>query len=417
MNIPYLGAELFRRPRRSLAAVLSMAFGVALLLSLQAYSDGYRLAARAPLAEIGADIAAQRQGKVPESFEGILFPHSTAPIHSDEIEAIRRIPGVEDIGQSVFFWDFEKSGFLVALGLDPSAKTGPARLGSAVLQGRFLKTGDHDVAVADATYARSNNLSIGSKVSISGHTFEVVGFVDTSRIGQVANANLYIMVDDARALARAAKNVMAVHDFRPTDANILFVKANQAQVESVAKAVGTVLGSQALVSSAHSFSEVIGQAYGLVDRFSWLVGLAGLLIAVVGLVRSISSALRERRRDIGLMRAVGWGRGDVTLQLTSEAVSLAAAGAIAGLLLALLVSRVLSLVQVSIPVPWELSPTPHFLPGGATPMAVMISLSARIDPLPAVLAIGLSVLCGLAVGLWISRRATHIRPAEVLRSE
>jgi putative ABC transport system permease protein len=417
MNLHYLGAELFHRPRRSLAAFLSMTLGVALLLSLQAYSNGYRLAARVPLAEIGADIAAQRQGKVPQAFEGILFPHSTAPIHSDEIDAMRRIPGVEDVGESVFFWDFEKSGFLVVLGLDPSSNTGPARLKSAVLQGRFLAEGDRDVAVADATFARSKNLSPGSKISVAGRPFEVVGLVDTSRIGQVANANIYIMVDEARALAHAAINVMAVHDFRPTDANIVFIKANQAKVESVAKEVGSVLGSQALISSSQTFRDVIGQAYGLVDRFSWLVGLAGLLIAVVGLVRSISSALRERRRDIGLMRAVGWSRGNVWTQLTGEAVSLAAAGSLAGLVLSVLVSRALSLLRVSIPVPWELSPTPHFLPGGAAPMAVSISLSARIDLLPAAFAIGLSVLCGLVVGLWISLRATHIRPAEVLRSE
>ena len=417
MNISYLGAELFYRPRRSLAALLSMTIGVAMLLSLQAYSNGYRLAARAPLAEIGSDIAAQRQGKVPQAFEGVLFPHSTAPIHKDEIDSIRRIPGVEDVGESVFFWDFEKNSFLVALGLDPSSKTGPARLASAVLRGRFLQTGDHDVAVADATYARSNHLAVGSTVPIAGRLFQVVGFVDTSRIGQVANANLYVMVDDARALAHAAKNVMAVHDFRPTDANIVFIKANQAKVESVAQAVGAVLGTQALISSGNSFSEVIGQAYGLVDRFSWLVGLAGLLVAVVGLVRSISSALRERRRDIGLMRAVGWSRGNVASQLTSEAISLAAAGAIAGLGLAMLVSQALSSMRVSIPIPWELSPTPHFLPGGAVPMAVTISLPARIELLPAALAIGLAVLCGLVVGLWVSRRATHIRPAEVLRSE
>jgi putative ABC transport system permease protein len=417
MRISYLGAELLHRPRRTLAAFFSMTVGVTLLLSLQAYSNGYRLAARAPLAEIGSDIAAQRQGKVPQAFEGILFPHSTAPIHSDEIEAIRRIPGVEDVGESVFFWDFEKNSFLVVLGLDPSSKTGPARLASAVLQGRFLGAGDHDVAVADATYARSNNLSIGSKVPIAGRAFEVIGFVDTSRIGQVANANLYIMVDDARALAHAAKNVMAVHDFRPTDANIVFIKANQAKVESVAQAVGLLLGGEALISSAQSFSEVIGQAYGLVDRFSWLVGLAGFLVAVVGLFRSISSALRERRRDIGLMRAVGWSRGDVASQLTSEAISLAAAGAIAGLGLAVLVSFALSSMRVSIPVPWELSPTPHFLPGGAVPMAVTISLPARIELLPAALAVGLSMLCGLVVGFWMSRRATRIRPAEVLRSE
>jgi ABC-type antimicrobial peptide transport system permease subunit len=50
-------------------------------------------------------------------------------------------------------------------------------------------------------------------------------------------------------------------------------------------------------------------------------------------------------------------------------------------------------------------------------MAVTISLPARIELLPAALAVGLSVLCGLVVGLWISRRATRIRPAEVLRSE
>jgi ABC-type antimicrobial peptide transport system permease subunit len=417
VKISYLGAELLHRPRRTLAALLSMTIGVALLLSLQAYSNGYRLAARAPLAEIGSDIAVQRQGKVPQAFEGILFPHSTAPIHRDEIDTIRHIPGVEDVGESVFFWDFEKNSFLVGLGLDPSSKTGPSRLGSAVLQGRFLGTGDQDVAVADATYARSNNLSIGSKVLIAGRPFEVIGFVDTSRVGQVANANLYIMVDDARALAHAAKNVMAVHDFRPTDANIVFIKANQAKVESVAQAVGSVLGSQALISSAQSFSDVIGQAYGLVDRFSWLVGLAGFLIAVVGLFRSITSALRERRRDVGLMRAVGWSRGDVVSQLTSEAIGLAAAGAIAGLGLAMLVSHALSAMRVSIPVPWELSPTPHFLPGGAVPMAVTISLPAQIELLPAALAVGLSLLCGLVVGLWVSRRATRIRPAEVLRSE
>jgi putative ABC transport system permease protein len=375
------------------------------------------VAARAPLAEIGADIAAQRQGKLPQAFEGILFPHSTAPIHRDEIDAIRRIAGVEDVGESLFFWDFEKSYFLVVLGLDQSSSTGPARLKAAMLQGRFLNAGEHDVAVADATYAHNNGLSPGSRVLIAGKSFQVIGLVDTSRIGQIANANLYIPVEDARALAYAAKNVTAVHDFRSDDANILFIKANQAKVESVVQAVTALLGKQALVSSTRSFSEVIGQAYGLVDKFSALVGLAGLLVAVVGLLRSVGSTLRERRRDIGLMRAVGWSLGDVATQLVSEAVTLATVGAILGLGLAVLVSLALSQMRVSIPVPWELSPTPHFAPGGAVPMAVTINLSARIEALQSLLAIGLSMLCGLAVGLWVSRWATRIRPAEVLRNE
>ncbi len=418
MRLSYLVAELVKRPRRSVAALLSMAFGVALLLSLQAYSTGYRLAARAPLAEIGADIAAQRQGKVPVAFEGILFPHSTAPIHREEIEAIKRIPGVEDIGESVFFWDFEADkSFLVALGLDPASTTGPARLKTALLQGRFLLPADHDVAVADATWAKDKKLSVGSMVTIAGRSFQLVGLVDTSRIGQIANANLYIPVSDARALAHAAKNVMAVHDFRADDANILFIKANQAEVDKVAAAVGAILGKQALISSARSFSAVIDQAYGLVDRFGFLVGLAGLLVALVGLLRSIGSALRERRRDIGLMRAVGWSRRNVIVQLTSEAVGLALVGAALGFGLAEAATAALSSMRVTIPVPWELSPTPHFLPGGAMTMAVTIPLAARIEVGATIFAFGLAILSGLLVGLWVSRRATRIRPAEVLRSE
>jgi putative ABC transport system permease protein len=84
MNLPYLLAELSHRPGRTLTAVLSVAVGVALFISLQAYAAGYRQAAWAPLAQIGADIAAQRQGDVPEAFAGPVFPHSTAPIHPAE---------------------------------------------------------------------------------------------------------------------------------------------------------------------------------------------------------------------------------------------------------------------------------------------------------------------------------------------
>ncbi|MEA3336782.1 MAG: hypothetical protein U9R25_12785 [Chloroflexota bacterium] len=81
MNPTYLFTELLHRPGRTLAAVFSVALGVALFVSLQAYATGYRQAARAPMAQIGADIAAQRQGDVPEVFAGPVFPHSTAPIH------------------------------------------------------------------------------------------------------------------------------------------------------------------------------------------------------------------------------------------------------------------------------------------------------------------------------------------------
>jgi len=149
MNLPYVIAELTRRPRRSLIAALSLALGVALFVSLQAYAEGYRQAARAPLSEVGADLAAQRQGAVPEKFEGVSFPHSVAPIHRDEIDRIRQVPGVQAVAEVMFFWSFEPDGFVAGLGLDPADTFGPGRLQASLTSGRFFEPQERGVALAD----------------------------------------------------------------------------------------------------------------------------------------------------------------------------------------------------------------------------------------------------------------------------
>jgi lipoprotein-releasing system permease protein len=421
MNPTYLFTELLHRPGRTLAAVFSVALGVALFVSLQAYAAGYRQAARAPLAQIGADIAAQRQGDVPEAFEGPVFPHSTAPIHPDEVEAIRRLPGVEAVGEAVFFWDFGPDQFLVVLGFDPPASAseavGPARLQAALQDGRFLTPNDRGAAVADVSFAQENNLGLDDTLSIAGRSFTIVGLVDTSRAGQVANANLYIPLADARKISSAAPNVLAVHDFRPADTNILFIKANQAQAENVTAAVTELLGEQALVSAARSFSEVLGASFRLIDQFGWVVGLAGLLAAIVGLLRSVAANLWERRRDIALMRAVGWRRANIVRQLTAEAMVLSVVGGVAGLGLATVITLILNQTKVTIPIPWELSPTPHFLPGGALEMGLTIPLLAQIEWSTALAALALALLCGAGVGIVLASRAANAKPAEVLHNE
>ncbi len=421
MNPTYLFTELFRRPGRFLSAAISVALGVALFVSLQAYSTGYRQAARAPLALIGADIAAQRQGDVPEAFEGAVFPHSTAPIHPDEVKAIRDFPGVESVGEAVLFWNFEPDQFLVVLGLEPpsslASAVGPGRLMAALQDGRFLAPNDHWAAVADISFAQENNLRLDDTLDIAGHSFSIVGLVDTSRAGQVANANIYIPLIAAREIAGSAPNVLAVHDFRPDDSNILFIKANQAQTENVSSGVKDLLGDQALVSSAQSFNEVLGASFRLIDQFGWVISLVGLLIAVAGLLRSIASNLRERSRDIALMRAVGWLRTNIVGQLAAEAVVLSFAGGIVGLGLAAVITLILNQTSVTIPVPWELSPTPHFLQGGALEMGITIPLSAQIEWLTALAAMALAVLCGAVVGIALAGRSANTKPAEVLHNE
>lgn len=415
--ISYLISELTRRPSRTLSAIFTIGIGIALFVSLQAYAGGYRDAARAPLAEVGADITAQRQGDVPEGFAGIVYPHSVAPLHRDEINAIAAIPGVEGVAESLFFWSFEEDNFVAGLGFDPTVDFGPGRLKAGLVDGRFLQPNDHNVALADASYAAQNGLELGDVVTITGQPFTLVGLIDTARVGQVANANLYLPLADTQAMAAVAPNVLAVHDMRPDDANLLFIKAEQTQAEDVVVAAEAILGDKALVSSAESFGEQLGALFDLIDRFGVIVGLVAFLFAVAILLRAIAAGVWERRREIGMMRAVGWQRRDISRQLLAETAVITLLGGLVGLALAWGVTWLMSQTAVTVPVPWELSPSPHFLPGGAKEVAVIVPLAAQITPALAVTALGLSLAAAALVGLWLPRRIANIKPAEVLRSE
>jgi putative ABC transport system permease protein len=417
MNRAYLIAVLSYHRTRTLAGVLSIAIGVTLFITLQAFSQAYKQAARAPLTEVGANLTAQRQGDVPESFEGNVFPHSVAPIHSEEIGAIRSIPGVEDIVGAVFFWSFEPDGFIAGLGFDPLGQFGPGRLQAAVIAGRFLRPDDRQAVLLDASFAVQRGVNVGQIISLDSQPFEVVGLVDSGKAGRIANANLYLPLYEAQRLASVAPNVLSVHDMRPDDVNLLYIKTEQTQAEIVAAEVADILGEKALVSSATSFQEQLGAFFRLVDRFGWLVGGTAFLFAALILLRTVAIGIWERRREIGLMRAVGWRQQEVIRELFTETLLVASLGSGLGLLLSVLFSALIRRTSVAIPVPWELSPTPHFLPGGAQPMAVTVSLAAEITFPLALAPLGLALIGSLLVGLWLPGRIAAVKPVEVLYGE
>lgn len=417
MNRAYIFSVLTHYRTRTLAGVLSIAVGVTLFITLQALSQAYRQAARAPLTEVGANLTAQRQGDVPESFEGIVFPHSVAPIHSEEMAAIRSIPGVEDIVGAIFFWSFEANGFIAGLGFDPQSQFGPGRLSAALIAGRFLTPNEQQAALLDASYAAQRGVDVGQMISLNGQLFEVVGLVDSGRAGRIANANLYIPLVEAQRLASVAPNVLSVHNMGADDVNLLYIKTEQTQSETVAAEVADILGEKALVSSATSFQEQLGSFFGLLDRFGWLVGGTAFLFATLVLLRTVATGIWERRREIGLMRAVGWQRREVIQELFAETLLIALLGSGLGLLISTFLTALVRQMSVAIPVPWELSPTPHFLPGGAQQLAVTVPLAAEITVPQALAALGLALIGSLLVGIWLPGRIATVKPVEVLYGE
>jgi ABC-type antimicrobial peptide transport system permease subunit len=416
MNVGYVVRELYHQKRRSLTAILGLSIGIALLIILNALSIAYRQAAHAPLKEIGADITVQRPGDVPKDLTGAVFPCSAVTIRKEEIEKIRSLPGIKGMGKALLLWVFDSKQAWIVLGIEQNNTIGPAILRSAVAEGRFLEEGKSE-ALVEAAYARQFGIRVGDTVSVNGSKFPVVGLMDASRSAKIAVANLYLPLADAEGLAASSKNLQTVSPFAPGDVNLLFLKADQERTAELSASLKGILGKKATVGTQESFLKLLGSLFALSDKFTLAASLIAILVAVLIAFKTMAGNVAERAREIGVLKAVGWTNRNVVTQLLSESVIQCFLAGILGLLIAFVVSFGLSFMKINIPIPWDMAPNPHFLPGGGDQIYKTLRLPVHIPWTLASFAVLLSIIIGGLTGALLGRHVAKIKPSEVLRHE
>lgn len=88
----------------------------------------------------------------------------------------------------------------------------------------------------------------------------------------------------------------------------------------------------AVDTKAEFIADAEAQVDQMVALFSGLLGLA-LIIALLGIANTLALSIVERTREIGLLRAVGMGRGQVRWMIRWEAIVIALFGALLGVLI------------------------------------------------------------------------------------
>lgn len=416
MELHYMIKELWHRRHRTLTAILGLAVGMAVLITLNALSSAYTRAARMPLQEIGADITVQRAGDVPEDLIGPVFACSAVTLKKDEIDRIKTLPGVQQLAQGLLIWVFDTDRFSIVLGLDPENPVGPGVLRTLLTKGNFLEK-ENPGALVEASYAKTQGLEVGDTVTVAGRTYPVTGIVDASKAGKIAVAHIYLSMADARQIALASEGVQTVSPFGPGDANLIFIKADPGQIEALALSIRGILGDKANVATPSSFLKHLGSLFALSDQFALAISAIALFITLLIVFKTMAANLSERAPEIGVLKAVGWSDADVAGQFVGESILQCLAGGILGIALAILAAFALGFLQVNIPIPWEMSPTPHFFPGGGDMVVKTLRLPVHVSWKPALFSLFLSTLIGALTGGILCRRISRIKPSEVLRNE
>jgi putative ABC transport system permease protein len=148
-----------------------------------------------------------------------------------------------------------------------------------------------------------------------------------------------------------------------------------------------------------------------------ITSLIAVVVTLLIVLKTMVGNITERTAEIGVLKAMGWSNGNVVSQLAGESIFQCLIGGILGLIIAILAASILGFMKVNIPIPWEMSPTPHFLPGGGDPVFKTLRLPVYISWRLAAFAILLSTLIGAVTGGIMSRHIARIKPSEVLRYE
>ncbi|MCZ2112991.1 MAG: ABC transporter permease [Anaerolineae bacterium] len=186
--------------------------------------------------------------------------------------------------------------------------------------------------------------------------------------------------------------------------NALIVKVDDvSRVTDVADQI-VALGYQAW--SPQSFVEGITSFYVILQVVFGSMGAIALLVAAIGIANTMTMAILERTREIGLMKAVGANNRDVLAIFLGEAAGIGFLGGLGGVLISWALGQVLNVLVIA------------YMAGQAAQSGGMPMTSAVATPLWLPLsALVFATLMGLVSGLYPALNAATLAPMMALKYE
>jgi len=380
---------------RSLLTSLGIAVGIAAVVLLTSIGEGVHRFVLAEFTQFGTNIIGVTPGKT-ETF-GISGAQisNVRPLSLDDAAALARLDQVSAMipvvqgNAEVEFEGRTRRTMILGVGSDL-----PMVWSMNVSAGRFLPPDDQRAPrafVVLGAKVRNELLGgrnpLGQRMRVGGDRYRVIGVMESK--GQFLGFDL----DDA-VYVPASKALELFNRESLMEIDLVYRAGTSA--ESVSASIDRLLRARHgtddfTITTQQQMLDVLGSVLDVLTFAVAALGGISLFVGGVGILTIMTIAVRERRAEIGLLRAIGARRNQVLRMFLLESLFLSAIGGFAGLTLGLGLAAAIKLVAPSLPV----HPSLEY----------------------AMLAEFLAVLIGLAAGVIPARNAARLQPLDALRAE
>jgi putative ABC transport system permease protein len=399
---------------RSWLTIIGIVIGVASVITLVSIGNGMEAGINDELSGLGGNIITitpgyskasgmGMPGHVPSSGSGSVS-ESDAILGRNDVQALKSIPELEyidtNIKDSADVYYFGKSAQLTVTGVDQSVWSDVTTL--EILEGRLLDPADQNVVVIGYDLSRNyfdEPIGINKILTIEEKSFKVVGILDESSGTSSNGLSIYMPLQSAYQVLDDKTNneYDSITVIAKDSADIDSVVTKIEKKLDIVRHVNTIDDKDYTVTSMKQILEQISSVTGMITLFLGFVAGISLLVGAVGIANTMFTAVLEKTKEIGIMKAIGARNKDIMLIFLFNSGLVGIIGGIIGVFFGIVAS--------------------YLLGGGLMSTPRGDSIETVVSLQIVVLALFISVVVGISAGMIPAYQGSKLKPVDALRYE
>jgi ABC-type lipoprotein release transport system permease subunit len=285
-------------------------------------------------------------------------------------------------------------------GVDPVREAGVSSAARSITDGHWL--GEPGRVVLGHRLATRLRTKVGGKIVLSvqdlmgeltGQAFRVAGVIRSGG-RDLDDGVVFMRLEDAQALVGMGDTI----------SEIAIVISDRNRVNEIATKLRALLGGGPEVRTWEQLEPLLVYMISTLDSMAWIIYAAVFIAMAFGIANVLLMAVFERTREIGMMRAIGMGRGRVVAMVVIESSIVTMMGVALGVTVAIVgIWLIGDGIDIS---EWA---------GSLDEYGIQSVLKPRLRRSDLLAPVLIGSITAVISGLWPALRAGRAKPADALR--